>query len=559
MRPPEEPDDTPASYREKLHAGAATALGLVEPTIGEVRTLLARLLLLPRVKVPAHTGLPAFARQLEREEKALGRCIEDDEAAEQGSDDDDDEEEWVRLRKLAGRMDASVIAIEQMHQLWGILKRCRSIRAVNQTFQSSTKEARRQAIASNGSTQSETPQGKDRAVLHRTLKEKGRVEVHVVDNGYEWLDVRPVSLDRLARQMTDAGWGWGEYERGDAVDEEEWESVLLAKQVKRLAEAARLNRCEYRIPRVRVALPNVRRGVNEDVDVFLEQLVKIDPHVEIVIEDGGSAFLQGETPELEEVLDRLVGDELEELTPVINLDHTILIDLISDITHSKLEPQPWQARTTQLQIIEENATEGGIMAKALYPILRGRKLICTKEAAEHFHDVLRTVGTTTERQRGHLLIPNPSSSSPLAVSAAEAEDAPRLHERFCALSIHPPPSDFQIPISILPEETDFETAVRDGRLPRLALDVARCGGFKSAKLSIYMHGWTEGLVTVTSNKEIRGQIRTWVEANRREGEEAALGPRIYRFDMTRNLLAKSATPPEGWEGDARTGDGADGE
>lgn len=538
---PHDDTDLPA-YKTHLHAAATSALSLVGPTIHEIELVLSRLT--PRVISPTHTGLPSFIKDFQREGRSIQRAVQDVD----GTPKKDEEKEWERVKKISAKINASATAIEQTILLWSVLKRCRSLRAVNQTFQSSTREMRREAIAKNEASAEATSQGRDRAQMHRELKEKARVDVQVVERGFEWLDLRPVNLDRLGRQMTDAGWGWGEHELGDAVDEDEWEGALLARQVRKLADAASMNRHEYRIPRVRVVLPNVRRGVNEDVDVFLEQLERTHPHVQVTIEDGGSEFLQGEPPDIEQAVENLVGSEWEDLTDVINLDHTILIDLISDITHSKLEPQPWQAKTTQSQIEEENESPGGVMAKALYPTLRGRKLICTKEAAEHFHEVLQTVGTTTERQRGHILIPDPASPSPLAVSASEASNAPRLHERFSALSIHPPPQDFQVPVTILPNPIDFEGAVRDGRLPRVALDVARCGGFKSAKLSIYMHGWMEDIVTVTSNKEIRGHIRTWIEANRRPGEEAALGPRIYRFDMTRNLLAKSATPPDGWEG-----------
>lgn len=547
------------SYRKRLRATAGASLTLAEPTIWELGELLSRLA--SRVKTPAHTGLPAFVRHIKREEEQLRSVVDECDAdavidaveggpGEEKSREEEEGTERKKLRKLAGKMHGSVIFIEQACRLWSILKRCRSIVAVNQTFQSSTKETRRQAIAdsaSSGVPGDSFPHGKDRAMLHRELRDRGRVEVHVVDRGYEWLDIRPVSLERLARQMTDAGWGWGEHAPGDAVNEDEWESVLLAQQLRRTAAAARRNRCEYRIPRVRLVLPNVRRGANEDVDIFLDQLVRIHPHVEIIIEDAGGAFLQSEPLDLEDALNGLVGSELDGLTAVINLDHTILVDLISDITHSKLEPQEWQDRTTQAQIEQENSHQGGLMAKTLYPILRGRKLVCTREAAEHFHEVLKTVGTATECRRGHILIPYPESPSSLAVSASDLADGTQLHSLFSALSVHPPPDDVQVPVTVLPDALDFEAGIRDGRLPRLARDVARCGGFKSAKLSIYMYGWMEDVVTVTSNKEIRGQIRTWVEANRREGEEGALGPRIYRFDMTRNLLAKSATPPEWWE------------
>ena len=100
-------------------------------------------------------------------------------------------------------------------------------------------------------------------------------------------------------------------------------------------------------------------------------------------------------------------------------------------------------------------------------------------------------------------------------------------------------------VIVLPGPIDFRAAVRDGKLPRLALDVVRCGDWKGSKQSIYMHGWMENIVTLTSNKEVRGQIRTWIEANRREGDEDEVtGPRICSLDVTRNLLAKSAKPPQ---------------
>jgi hypothetical protein len=503
---------------QEMLARAAAGIRKADADSAEMEELLSRLARRTWSKVPP-TGLSSLLRDMTKERQALQKI-----SVDLAESVDHDEE---LLRKLGNRLGASVTFINHASSHWSILRRCRSLAAVNQSFDSTTKESRRRHILARASEAS----GKEKQLLQRELKEQGRVEVHVVDGGSEWVDIRSVNLDRLARQMTDAGWGWGEHERGDVVDEEEWESVLLAKQVRRVVQAARLNRWEYRIPRVRLVLPKLRIGENEDVDVFLEQFTRLDPWVELMIDDANSAFLTNAPLPTDEALDNLQGDdELARLTPTINMDHTILIDLISDITHAKLEAQPWQATTTQAQIRDENSTEDGIMAKTLYPILRGRRLVCTKEAAEHFHEVLSTVGTATERQRGHLLVPDPSSQS--------SEN----HARFCALSIHPPPPDVQIPITIRSDPTDFEAAVDDGRLPRVALDVARCGGFKSSKLSIYMHGWMEDIVTVTSNKEISGHIKTLVEANRRPGEETVVGPRIHKLDVTRNLLAKSATP-----------------
>jgi hypothetical protein len=106
------------------------------------------------------------------------------------------------------------------------------------------------------------------------------------------------------------------------------------------------------------------------------------------------------------------------------------------------------------------------------------------------------------------------------------------------------PEDVQIPFTILWEQTwdidTVQTAVADGRLPTVAMDVVTKGEFKDSRLSIYAHAWAENLVTITSNKEIRSTIRNLVEANRRADDE--VGPRIWPVDMTRNMLSKNAAP-----------------
>lgn len=502
--------------RSHLLAKAKEHLFLAESSIPELETFLT--LIRKKSTNPILTGIPSFLRSISNDAKTITQLIPELTA------------ENVPLRKLDKQLDSCFIAITQGSQHWDVLKRCNSFVAMNRNFQGSSRDNRRQKLAGMDLSSREKHQ------RHKTLKEQGRAEVDVVDWGREWIDVRTLSADRLARQMTDSGWGWGEHERGDVVDAEEWEDVPLARQITRIVAAARMNRHEYVFPRIRVVLPKVSRG-NKDIDVLLEQLIRIDPLVNITIEDATSPFLNSPPPPFDEAVQNLMGDEMSLLTQTLNMDHTVLIDLVSDITNLSLEPQPWQAATTVAQIAEEKL-HGGLMARTLYPVLQRRELVCTREAAEHFHDVLKTVGTETERRRGRLLVPRDDDTLPKSDASIRGE--------FCLMSIHPPPPNVQIPIKIIPETWDtpsIATAVAQGRLPGVALDVARYSNFKPPKLSIYVHGWATGMVTVTSNKEISGQIRTLVEDNRRdEGEK---GPRIWRVDVTRNLLAKSATPPGG--------------
>ncbi|RGP80194.1 hypothetical protein FLONG3_1728 [Fusarium longipes] len=471
------------------------------------------------------SGLPTFLKALQRENCALCKLVE-----ESTTTDFDAQQLTIRERKLDANVTFTVQSIAQ----WNRLKKSHGFVAINQSFQGSTKETRRQEIEKRQLS------GKEKHNMHRFLKEQGRVEVDVVEGGREWITVKAISRDRLARQMNDCGWGWGEHGLGDEVDREEWEDTPLAKYVQRLVTAARMNRHEYRFPRIRLVLASLSRG-EEELDILIHQLRHMDPLVEVLIEDQDSDYVTAPSPPLDMAIENLIGDKLATLTSTINLDHTILIDLISDLTHLDLEPQPWQSQTTRTQIDEENAYEGGLMARVLYPVLAGRKLVCTREAAEHFHNVLRTVGTESERERGRLLIP--------WCSTGRQETSPNLiRKRFQELTIHPLPPDVQIPVTVIDETWDMDAiiaAIAKGALPQVAQDVALSSGFMSSKLSIFMYGWAAELTTLTSNKEVRGQIRTWLEANRRTDEE--LGPQIWRLEVTRNLLAKAAEPKNGWE------------
>ncbi|KAL6871248.1 hypothetical protein J3F83DRAFT_648658 [Trichoderma novae-zelandiae] len=516
---PESQEDDVAAIKQLMLDDSRKNILECETYVPEIETFLKAIE--SKVKSPRLTGLPAFIRKLRREHDLL-KLVESE--LVDGEPDEDG------LNLLNRKLVASATIVQHGAVHWDILKRCRSLLVIDQAFQGSAKEERKKQLSQVAGD------GREKQRMNRTIKEQARVEVDVVQGGSEWLDIRWLQADRLARQMTDCGWAWGDYSIGDVVDPEEWQDTPLAKQVKRLVAAAKINRHEYRIPRLRIVFPNLSRGENEDVDVFLDQICQIDPLVEIIIEDGSSNFMKTPPPPLQEAIKNLIGNEFDGLTDTLNMDHTILVDLISDITHLELQPQPWQARTTRLQI-EEERKHGGVMVRALYPILQGRTLVCTREAAEHFHQVLSTVGTATERERGRLLVP---------FGDVDTRDmsTEEIRRRFAQLSTHQLPEDLQVPIKILAETWTMATvsqAVADGRLPQVALDVASCGAFKSSKLSIYMYGWATGNVTVTSNKEVRGQIRTWVESNRRHDQER--GPAIWRIDVTRNLLAKSATPP----------------
>ncbi|OAA72062.1 hypothetical protein LEL_09297 [Akanthomyces lecanii RCEF 1005] len=530
-------DEGIESRREELVAFAKTHLDAGLPCVPELEALLAALT--PKVKAIHATGLISFVRDLKHDVDGIEAILQELQPPESHDGIGAPKQEITRagLDAIWKRLEPRTTGAYHSTTRWQVLRRCANLIAFKRTFQGSARDDRRAAVLERG-----LQTNHEKLHMHRVIKEQSKIEVAVVDRGAGWIDLRWISADRLSRQMTDSGWSWGEYTPGDEVDRDEWEDVPFVKQVRRAVAAARLNRHEYRIPTIRLVLPNLARGTHGDIDVLLDQLPRIDPGVDLVVEDATCAFLTRPAPSLADTIRNLVGDSLQVLTDTLNLEHTVLVDLISDLTHLRLAQQPWQSRTTRAQIAEENAHPDGVMAPLLYPLLQGRRLVCTHEAAEHFHEMLTTVGTATERERGRLLVPYYTAERRATASA--------LRTRFNALSERLPPVDVQFPVEILPadEQWDVERVRRlvedEQALPPVALDIVRRGLLKSSKLSTYMHGWRHDIVTVTSNKEIRAHMKTWVEAGRRADDER--GPQLYCVEVTRNLLAKSAMPPPGW-------------
>ena len=481
-------------------------------------------------------GIVGLLRHLERQRRGLEEEIELLNSS--GSD-------LARVKKAQSRLQGLCPEVDLIEQRWAILKRCRNLGRVSAMFHAWAEDEIRRRVSDNSleGTEFAFLLKENKGVRYRTLMQKMQITVHVVDWGYEWIHIRGSTLSQLTREMTDSGWDWGEHRRGGVVDDEEWDETPLAKVAKRLCDAAKLNRKEYVIPRVRLVLPRVNREDDGDVAVYLEQLERIDPSVKLSIDDLSSEFLKAEPPDAGTAIRNLVGeyDPLANLTPTLNLDNTVLIDLISDITHQKLEPQDWHASSTRAMIIEENDVEGGCMARRLYSVLSGRTLVCTNEAAIHFHNVLKTVGTASERERGRLLIPWTPED--------QAMESGERRARFQRLSIYPVPEDFQLPVTVLVDGVEWNKpgaisdAVAAGSLPAVAQALA--DGVENRwlynKLSVYMQGWASGDVTVTSEKDRIKVIRRVIEANRTDMEEK--GPKVFELGMTRNLLSKNAKPP----------------
>lgn len=429
---------------------------------------------------------------------------------------------------------------------WDVLKRCSSLVEVDRGFQSATeaehKEAARHQFADNETT-GDMSDAKDHHVRGKlyhahlnTLKVQSRVQVDVVDGGYEWIQVRLLQPRRLVEQMTQSGWSWDTYTRGDTVPFDEWEDVALTKRLKQLVAAAKRNLHGFRRPRVRLVLPLIARQDHPDYDVLFEQYISMDPDVQVTIEDRDSPFLRSPPPA--NFIANLLGDPLDDLTETVALEHTVLIDLISDLTHCRLEPQSWQVPTTRAQIEEENSHEGGWMAKWLYSSLPGRRLVITKAGAKHLYQILETVGTETEKERATLLVPNPGEER--TVTDEEARS------RFQALSIHRLPDNLQIPVDVEIEadrlnDDRIAAEMEADRIPNDNTLLQPSSILQDNHRATVLSAWRQGHTIVTSNREYKNLVRKWIKSTGCS-PEMVRDLRIHTLQVARYMLSSHATP-----------------
>ncbi|KAK5011554.1 hypothetical protein LTR16_005206 [Cryomyces antarcticus] len=95
-----------------------------------------------------------------------------------------------------------------------------------------------------------------------------------------------------------------------------------------------------------------------------------------------------------------------------------------------------------------------LMPSILYPVMAGRSLVCTKEAAKRMRELVDQIGTESEKARA-------------AVLMGDCDDrGEKLTAEFQKLSIHPVPLGLQLPIEIVDKD------VEGASLPKVAAAVA---------------------------------------------------------------------------------------
>lgn len=345
----------------------------------------------------------------------------------------------------------------------------------------------------------------------------------VVENGTEWVKVSVVTEKKLIYQMAQEGW-----HPDDSTDEESDESdgentgIGIVKTASQLVKAARSNRCNTRIPRVRLVLPNLTQGRVEAIDKLLDRIRSLgaskrqEGDVEILVDCSNSHLLETPVPPLEIAFANMFRDtNLDRLTPTVNLELTILLSLASDIAHAKIEAKEWYSMQT-MSHLEDEAHAPGARLQVVYTALRGRQLECTYEVAREFCNIVDDLGTETTKARAAIMfgwkdvqegiqILRSSGRGDDAITTVDRTNpaAPKNHiEEWRKLSIYPAPEDLLFPVKVIGQDVfddkDYASLITTGKLPPVASKVWEKLD-RPYNRSCHLWGWIQDITTVSAN------------------------------------------------------------
>ncbi|KAJ5969467.1 hypothetical protein N7501_005715 [Penicillium viridicatum] len=353
----------------------------------------------------------------------------------------------------------------------------------------------------------------------------------VADDGEEWVKVSTMSESRLLFEMAKKGWEgdsdedeWSEGGKGrtilqnldeddDGDDDDELELIKLARDLRKASDATRVR---YRHPRLRVVIPKIEEGSVPEIDTVLNEMRSYG----IRVDCQGSLLAETRTG-----LAHLLPQPFKNFTSTLNVDCTLLLALVSDLSHVKdipLSPHFHRAIVRQIEVEREKP----LLTSELWPSMDGRELLSTTEAAVRFREIVETIGTETEKSRTRMLLGDPPY---------EQLDREALLQKFQELSDYQVPTHWKLPIKVVEPQQAIDAAKAQGNLHPVVHEVGK--ELSDINHSVFLYGWVTGLTTISSNRTIDKQIEATVEDNRK-GDDDLAGPDVWICDTARSLVGK---------------------
>jgi len=279
--------------------------------------------------------------------------------------------------------------------------------------------------------------------LYSTAEESPLADV-ITENGLEWIRILTVTERKLLFDM--ARQGWADSDLSDEEDEDEvagleqsngkdYGELSIVRIAEDLVKASKKVHVKYKHPRVRLVFTRIEAGTasSGNIQTMLERIRAIGAIVQCA-DHIPSPY----SPPLSEVMEELIVNEYRNFSSVLNLDCTILLALASDISHGKVERQPWFNKGIKRQI--ELESEEHLLPSLLYPAMGSHALVCTAKAAETMRHIVDTIGTPAEKARTAIIMGDNSKSRA------------QLIEDLRSLSDYVVPDNWQIPIQAIDED-----------------------------------------------------------------------------------------------------------
>lgn len=347
----------------------------------------------------------------------------------------------------------------------------------------------------------------------------------VAHDGEEWIKVSTITGSRLSLEIAKAKWEAAdsssedeELDNGNSIsNEDDINRIELVKVADDLLRASQAHRTHYKHPRIRFVLPKISPNPPPELLPVLERIRLTGAVVDLGDQNATSGLLK------KDVFPRLLPSPHPPLTDTLNIDCTILLALVSDLSHTANHPVlPNYNSAITRQIEMETRTH--LLPSSLWPAMVGKDLVCTHEAAKRMKEIVDTIGMPNERARTELLLDDRPALSGRG-----------LREAFAKYSDHAIPPSWGLPIRIVQAEVseyNIKTAIQQATLPPVATQVA--DQLTDINRSVFMYGWMESMTTVSSNRTVAKQIEGIVE---KDGA-GAVGPEIWLREPARSLLGK---------------------
>ncbi|KAJ6113100.1 hypothetical protein N7512_008424 [Penicillium capsulatum] len=334
----------------------------------------------------------------------------------------------------------------------------------------------------------------------------------VADDGAEWVKVSTISESRLLFEMAKKGWERDSedeclsddeeggktrrtvlrnFEGEEPEDDDELELIKLVRDLRKAADATRLR---YKHPRLRVELPKIEEGNVPEVDDIIHEMRSYGVHVEC------RGKLQMDTDPAR--ISRLLPQPFRGFTPTLNVDCTLLLAMVSDLSHIEDIPPSAGFHRALLRQIEVEKQQP-LLPTELWPAIGEHELVCTQEAATRMREIVQTIGTETEKTRMGIMMGDVKNGQLNQES---------LIGKFQELSDHRVPVGWKIPVRVIDAHPVIEAAKAEGKLPP----------------------WPKKLQKVYRTSII---IEVTIE-NSRHGDEDLEGPPVWICDTARSLAGK---------------------